>query len=67
MKRENVINTEKEVIVSDRTKTAIEKLKIISNISQNNELQQTIKVIIELVESIDEPKILGFSGDKPQS
>lgn len=53
--------------MSDKTKTAIEKLKIISNISQNNELQQTIKVMIELVESVDEPKQLGFTGDGQKS
>jgi hypothetical protein len=48
--------------VSDDTKVAIEKLKIISKISQNNELQQTIKVIIDLVKSMDDHGEIGFTA-----
>ncbi|WP_160329002.1 hypothetical protein [Rhodococcus pyridinivorans] len=47
--------------MSDDTKAAIDKLKIIRELTSNNDLRQTINVVIELVETLGDKEELGFS------
>lgn len=46
--------------MSDNAKTAIEKLKIIRELTSSKDLEQTITVVIELVASLDDKDELGF-------